>query len=847
MLCWAGNEGRSDASDFDQTYKQSIQPILQQFCFDCHGDGMSKGEVAFDAMHAHSERVTHKDLWWAALRNTRAGLMPPRNKPRPSPEQLQILEKWIISDMFALDPTDPDPGRVTLRRLNRAEYRNTIRELLGVDFKADQEFPADDTGHGFDNIGEVLTLSPMQVEKYLAAARSIVEQAVPVTSRVAPEIRISGSEFQQTPAPTNATKTGSTKSGEGLSLSYYTACTARGALPLPYGGRYHVRLEVTANEKFVDGQFDLNRCRMQFKVDGEEWLSREFTREPGKSFHFDFDRDLSSGERALEIAIQPLSTNQKPVRSLTLRLESVTAQGPQDRTVWVKPKGYDKFFPRVVPKTIAQRKAYARELIGAFGTRAIRRPMDSESIDRLVALAEGFYNKSGTTFEFGVSQALVAILASSHFLFREEAPVVAQRGERYADIDERALASRLSYFLWSTMPDAELIRLAEQGQLRAHLGEQFKRMIADPRFAEWVRNFAGQWLQTRDVESVPIDFRTVMMREMLPDPEVEQARRRFRELREKPIEELTASEKADFEKARQVFFKSFGRFNRFDLTGDLRRAMRLETEKCVEYVVKGNRSFLELLDSDYTFVNERLAEHYGITGVKGDEMRRVTLATNSPRGGVLTQGSVLVVTANPTRTSPVKRGLFILENVFGLPPPPPPPNIPTLEDSAKKQGDHQPSLREALAIHREKPLCSSCHDRMDPLGLAFENFNALGRWRDTEFQQNLDASGRLITGESFETVRELKRILVRDRRDDFYRCLTEKALTYALGRGLDYYDTLAVDQIVDRLRRTDGQASELLQGIVESVPFQKMRNSTSMTSRVDSSPSARKAATPHTP
>ncbi|MBI1842971.1 MAG: DUF1592 domain-containing protein [Verrucomicrobia bacterium] len=835
------------APAFEQNYQQSIQPILQEFCYDCHGDGMSKGQMALDSMRNHEERTARKDLWWAVLRNTRAGLMPPHGKPRPSREQLRILEEWILADVFALNPRAPDPGRVTIRRLNRAEYRNTVRDLLGVDFKVDQEFPADDTGHGFDNIGEVLTLSPMQVEKYLAAARSIVEQAVPTTSRVAPEVRIAGARFQLTPAPTNAAKAPPGKAPEGLALSYYTNAVARAKLPLEHTGRYHVKVDVTANEKFVDGQFDLNRCRLRFKVDGVEWFSREFTREAGRAFHFDFDRDLEAGERDVEFAIEPTGPAEKQVRSLTLRLDAVVAQGPDDPKFWVKPKGYEKHFPREIPYAASKRRSYAREIIARFAARAFRRQADPESLDRLVAMAENFYSHQGKTFEFGVSQAMVATLASPHFLFREETPAPLKSGERHPDVDERSLASRLSYFLWSTMPDDELIRLADQGRLRARLGEQVQRMIADARFGEWVRNFAGQWLQTRDVESVPIDFRAVMTREIAPDPEVEQARKRFRELREKPAEQLTASEKADFEKARQVFFKSFGRFNRYDLTGDLRRAMRLETEKCVEYVVREDRSLLELLDSDYTFLNERLAEHYGIPNVKGEEMRRVSLGTNSPRGGVLTQGSVLVVTANPTRTSPVKRGLFILENIFGLPPPPPPPNIPALEDSVKKSGERQPSLRETLAVHREKPLCASCHNRMDPLGLAFENFNALGRWRDAEFQQPLDPTGRLITGERFADASELKRVLVRDRRDDFYRCLAEKALTYALGRGLDYYDTDAVDRIVERLRQSDGRASGLLRGVIESAAFQKMRAPQPATRRLASTPSSRNASTPHSP
>jgi hypothetical protein len=263
------------------------------------------------------------------------------------------------------------------------------------------------------------------------------------------------------------------------------------------------------------------------------------------------------------------------------------------------------------------------------------------------------------------------------------------------------------------------------------------------------------------------------------------------------------------------------------LDGELRSAMRRETEMSFGYIVREDRSVLELVDSDYTFLNERLAKHYGLTNlnVTGSDMRRVTLPEDCPRGGLLTHGSMLIVTSNPTRTSPVKRGLFLLENIIGAPPPPPPANVPDLEDSAKEITDHEPSLREVLEIHRGKPLCNSCHNRMDPLGLALENFNALGMWRDKDRGQPIETTGKLITGEPFNSVKELKRIIVTDRRRDYYRCLTEKLLTYALGRGLEDYDVETVDRIADRLERDNGRFSALLLGIIESSPFQKRRNS----------------------
>jgi hypothetical protein len=424
------------------------------------------------------------------------------------------------------------------------------------------------------------------------------------------------------------------------------------------------------------------------------------------------------------------------------------------------------------------------------------------------------------------------------------------------------------------MPDEELFRLADQGELRKNLGAQLKRMLADSRSNALVENFTGQWLQVRDVEGVQIDSRAVTFRDLDPNSEefrqLQQFRRRFQQnlpqnnaaqkgardpvangskqandaksaggkdgkqgARGKETadakETATAKDAADGKQAgkgkqpprpnfRRRFFGPRVEFDR-----ELRVAMRRETEMLFDHVLRDDRSLLDLIDCDYTFLNERLAQHYGISGVTGREMRLVKLAEDSPRGGVLTNGSVLAVTSNPTRTSPVKRGLFVLDNIIGLPPPPPPASIPDLEDSEKAFKDHEPTLREVLEVHRRDTLCSSCHSRMDPLGLALENFNALGMWREKERGQPIEPSGTLITGEEFKNIRELKQIIRDNHRTDFYRCLTEKLLTYALGRGLEDYDVEAVDRIIARLEKEDGRISALISGIVESAPFQKRR------------------------
>ncbi len=805
----------STRADFHKT----VEPLLAQYCSDCHEDGARKGNVDFDDVTAQGGAAADHELWLKVLRNVRAGIMPPVAKARPTPEELERLAAWIKYDAFGIDPNHPDPGRVTVRRLNRVEYRNTIHDLMGVDFDTEREFPPDDTGFGFDDIADVLTLSPMLLEKYLAAASAIVAQSVPVVPRVATVKTIPGRAFHQG----DAGSAGTNQTGA-LSLSYYDEASVSNTFMAAHAGHYQLVLDLTASEKFVDDEFDYNRCRLLFKADGKELLRQDFIREGGRPFHYEFDQDWPAGARKLEFELEPLTPNEKQVRSLALRLDSVTVRGPLEEKFWLPPANYARFFPREAPTGRGPRRAYARELLAAFATRAFRRPVDDETANRLTDLAEGIYRQPGKTFEAGIAHALVGVLASPRFLFREEQVEPGRPTGAGSFIDEYSLASRLSYFLWSTMPDDELFRLAGAGKLRKNFAAQVARMLADPRSEALTKNFTGQWLETRDIESVPIDARAVLAREKKADPETDKARARFRQLANKSAEELTPDEKEELKKARASFSRSFRR-PRVDLTGEVRKAMRREAETYFGNLVQEDRSVLELIDSDYTFLNEKLAAYYGLTNlnVTGAEFRRVKLPPDSPLGGVLTMGSVLAVTSNPTRTSPVKRGLFILENVLGNPTPPPPPNIPALEDTEQGLKDREPTLREVLALHREKPLCSSCHNRMDPLGLALENFNALGLWRDRERGQPIDASGKLITGESFPDIRALKHILVTQHRLDFYHTLTEKLLTYALGRGLEYYDVESVDRIVARLDQESGRFSALLMGVVESAPFQKRR------------------------
>lgn len=777
--------------------RREIAPLLAKYCYDCHGNGLNKGGVTLDEFASEEEMLGRHRLWVAALKNVRAGLMPPHEEGagRPTEQEIDTLARWIKFAALGIDPMNPDPGRIAPRRLNRVEYRNTIRDLMGVDFNSEVEFPPDDSGSGFDNNADVLTLSPLLLEKYLAAAESIVERSVPKVAKVVPQRVASGREFRATRG-----------AGNGEQLNARRAVIVARTFPVEQADRYQVIVELESRGSF---DFDASRCRLIGRIDGEEKFSEEIAWSERRTMRHEFDVvwQPRAHEISFEVVPQPPRSEhgggagQAPApvvrpqnvpgpTGVTARIVAVTVRGPLSPEHWRSPENYGRYFPGgPAPAGGPERDRRAAEVLRAFATKAFRRPAETAVVDQLVGLARQVYAEPGRTFEEGVARAMMAVLASPRFLFRIEPPPAGGDG-RPGPIDEYALASRLSYFLWSTMPDEELFRLAGRGELRSNLRAQIARMIAEAKSQAFVRDFTGQWLQARDVETVPINARVVL------GPGAPR-----------------------------------NRDGRIEFDGAFRRMMRSETEKFFEHVLRADRSVLELVDSDYAFLNERLASHYGIPGVSGEELRRVTLPPGSPRGGVLTQGTVLAVTSNPTRTSPVKRGLFILENVLGVPPPPPPPDVPELEASKKEFAGREPRLSEILALHRADKLCHSCHARMDPLGLALENFNALGAWRETEAGQRIDPAGMLVTGERFADVRELKRVLVRERRMDIYRCLTEKLLTYALGRGLEPPDIQTVDLITERLAREEGRMSALMLGVIESVPFQNQRGGVAATRR----------------
>ena len=680
------------------TYESHVLPILSQYCYGCHGNGKHKGDVALDKVIPADEKI-----WDRVLNVLERHEMPPRNKPQPAGEQRQLITKWIESAVFGIDCDRPNPGKVTMRRLNRAEYNNTIRDLLGVDFKPADDFPVDDSGHGFDNIGDVLSMPPLLIEKYLAAADRIIAAAF-------------------SPAATNrysvdALEVGynAKRRGDGwVALNSIEEDDVAIAVEVPAAAEYRMRVHADAtNAITLTFMVDKQPMKMM-EIRSNDLYEARFTVPPGRHR---FRAVVRRNKDALPEA-QALKWKSGPNQKGTVFVEWLEVQGPfGDATL-----------------TLPSRKG-AKQFLERLATRAYRRPITRAELQRLAELGK-----------VDVTIALRAILVSPHFLYRGE-----------PSVDEYALASRLSYFLWSSMPDEELFMHARKGTLRKNLDKQVLRMLADPKARALTENFAGQWLQFRNLVNVT------------PDQKM---------------------------------------FSTFD--DELRDAFRKETELFFERVVREDRSVLDFLTADETFVNRRLARHYGIDTVQGEQFELISLR-NTHRRGVLTQGSVLALTSNPTRTSPVKRGKWVLENLLNAPPAPPPANVPQLKEGKELTG----TLRERMEQHRADPMCASCHERMDAIGFALENFDAIGRWREKDGESPIDASS-----EEFKGAEELLSVLASEKKDQFVRCLADKLLTYALGSGLERYDKCALDRICAALAKQNYRFSVLVLEIVKSAPFQ---------------------------
>jgi hypothetical protein len=758
--------GAERPAEFDQ----NVGSLVQQSCAVCHNEQLKTGGLVLTKYHDRDSMLRDRAVWEKVIARLRAGEMPPKGMPKPKPEQIASTSDWIEAQFAELDKnTKPDPGHLTAHRLNRVEYDNTIRDLLAVKFKPAEDFPADDSGYGFDNIGDVLSVSPVLMERYLAAAKKIASEAIPL-SIVLPKPR------QMRHSPEHS------QNEERLELEHTFDLPAEGEYDLraAIAGRkdaFHIQLELDGREiRSSDVVIDKDKPRsyeVRLHVPyGEHVLRAVMTSREPTPQEVAVAQQLAAAEKAQiakQIAAHPEDEaqikKQHELGNPPTYVDSLDIRGPFQPLPPPVPESYKRIF--ICGHAIGEHKpACARADLAHMARLAYRRPVTNEEVNKLTALV-GMAQKSGLNFEQSMRVGLEAVLVSPNFLYRIERDPKPGDASAVHPVSDYELASRLSYFLWSSMPDEALLQLASERRLGQAevLHAQVRRMLQDSKAAALVDNFAGQWLELRNLDSVH------------PDPD------------------------------------QFPQFNE-----QLRQAMYTETRMFVNSVVHDDHSILDFIDGKYTFVNERLAKFYSIPDVKGNQFRRVNL-DGSERSGVLTQASVLLVTSYPTRTSPVLRGKWILENVLNTPPPPPPPGVGSIDAPG---GIVTGTMRQQMEKHRASPMCASCHTRMDPLGFAFENYDAIGHWRTQEGTAPVNASGVLPDGKSFNGSAELKTILASNRQA-FAECLTEKLLTYALGRGLETYDRPATKRIVSGLAANEYRFSSLITGIVDSTPFRMGR------------------------
>jgi cytochrome c553 len=763
--------------------------VLSKYCVTCHSDARRTGGLSLERADL-ADVPKGAETWEKVVRKLRVGMMPPPGMPRPAPAQIDELAGYLETALDRSATDKPRPGRTAMHRLNRAEYANAIHDLLALDVDASALLPPDDESSGFDNIADVLTISPSLMERYLSASWNISRQAVgnlniapgTVVYRVRPDL----SQDQHV---------------EGLPPGTRGGMIARHTFPLD--GEYTIKLRLWRNtfdlmrgmEDPHDIEISMDGQRLTLVTAGgrEEFL--KMAENPG-TFAGELDKRLAvtvpvkAGVHTLW-ATTVLRSHAvrddlvKPFLRTTVdgldimgdpSVDRLTIEGPRAATGPGDTPSRRKIFI-CTPWTESRRSSReieaseggcATKILSSLARAAYRRPVDKQTVDTLI----DFYRKgragaSGTSaFDRGIESALQFILASPEFLIRfEKDPPNVAHNAPYR-LDDVALASRLAFFLWSSIPDEQLLTLASQGKLSdpVVLDQQVKRMLADARSQALVTNFAEQWLHLRNLKSSAPDL------EAFPD---------------------------------------------FD--DNLRQAMKEETSLFFDSIVREDRSVVDLLNADYTFINERLARHYNIPGVYGSQFRRVKV-TSEARRGLLGQASLLTVTSYPNRTSPVERGKWVLTNLLGVPPQPPPPNIPTLPEATTADGKVL-SLRERMEKHRANPTCAGCHKVMDPIGFALESYDGIGRWRRTEDGALIDTSGTLFNGANVDGVIGLRRNLVAQP-EIFVGVMTEKMLTYALGRGLEYYDMPAVRRIVRDAKTKDFRFSSLVLGVARSTPFQ---------------------------
>jgi len=728
-----------------QHYEKEILPIFVNYCYDCHGDGSSEGHLELDKYGSIEEMIADRGEWQKIRDAIDLRLMPPPDEYAPKDDERAKLVKWIDDAVFHVDPANPDPGRVILKRMNRVEYSNTVRDLLGVDVNVTEILPVDDSGYGFDNIGDVLTLSPLHMERYLEASRVALDAAIDLSPPRFPSLVIKPRQL----------KGDGDDSGDGR---YFTSSgKASMKLRMRSSGTYRFHVSARADEAGDEA------AKLEMRINDSSVAVWDVS---GNGDTFSFEHRIEGGQE-FEISAAFLNdfyleSGPEGKRDRNLMVEKIVMEGPVDgqpleksashRTIYVSREGGQSD------------EDYLDKVVGSFANRAFRRPVSDEEVKRYRFFLDS-PKDDGQGVEYAIHQALSAVMVSPSFLFREESVQEGDGGGKVL-IDEHALASRLSYFLWSTMPDDRLRDLADKGELRKNLQEEIRRMLDSGKSEEFVKNFVGQWLQLRDMDNVS------------PNK------------------------------------MAYGEFDK-----RLWQDMRTESEMLFKQVMKENLPVQTLLSADYTFINERLANHYGISGVQGDQFRQVSLK-DTPRRGLLGQGSFLTMTSHTNRTSPVLRGKYVLENILNTPPPPAPPNVPSLGNQHGKDGL---SLRQELEQHRKDPVCASCHSLMDPIGFGLENYDGVGRWRDQDRGKPIDTADKLVTGQNFNNSVEMRDIIIRDYKKEFHRAVAVKMLTYAMGRGVEYYDRPAIDEILLKAGRDDGRFISWITAVAESVPFQYRR------------------------
>jgi mono/diheme cytochrome c family protein len=729
-------------------FDRVVTPVLGKTCKPCHNDRLASGNFDAAQFLAPASLVDQREGWSKIVQKLRDGEMPPKGIPRSQPD-IDALVTYIQAEVDKADRNaKPDPGRVVSHRLNRTEYANTIRDLLGVEFRAQKDFPSDDSGEGFDNIADILTISPVLMEKYLAAAERIASRAVAAD-----------------PLPKPVEVSYATKDKR---IRRVNASTIEASHRIDFDGEYTIRIGLPG-ERGADAK----PVQLGVWMDGKLLQTKLVETKPSGLVYFDpyseeeFRLPLPEGDHVFRAAfihdefVKGIPAAELYKKKTNKFLDSMVFVGPFKAVTDPASRA------RILICDPNSGAACVDKIVANLAHHAYRRPVTKLEVASLVKFV-GIAKAHGQSVEQGVQLALQAMLVSPNFLFHIEHDPSLTDPTAVRNISDVELASRLSYFLWSSMPDDELLAQAEAGKLRAPgvLDAQVKRLLGDPRSSALADNFAAQWLETRNLDS------------MKPDPQK---------------------------------FPDWG--------PELREAMRTETRLFFDYILRQNRPMADFLDAKYTFLNERLAKHYGLPDVHGDEFRKVDLANTDQRGGILSQASVLTVSSYPTRTSVVIRGKYVLQEILGTPPAPPPPDVPPLDEAAVGTSL---SLRQQMEKHRSNAVCASCHSKMDPLGFGLENYDGIGKWRIMDGKFPVDSSGTLPNGKTFNTPAEMRAVLT-SQLPQFARCVIEKLTIYALGRGLAPPDRRVIDEIGRTLAADGYPFQNAIFEIVKSAPFQMRR------------------------